>query len=281
MFASIFSLSYVGTISLALIICFLTWHLWQRRPRNSPPGTNGFPLFGVMLSLGRYTERTVTKWAKQYGPIYMIKVGTHDVVVITSPEIAYEAYAKSDFFNDRPQSIALFSDKKGIVFVDKSDFFNEQRRFGLNTLRLFGMGRRTLEPRLIELSNNLCDKIDEFSGQSLDPERLIYELLSSVISCMIFGYDISAEDEQFKKLLDTLTDRVSSGFLAGIILFAPFLKHIFPFSYVWNIGNEIRVTLHKEIGKEIEKHLATLDLKNPRDFIDCFLIEMDKFERGE
>ena len=280
MFSSIFSISYIGTAALTVIICLLTWHLWQKRPKKSAPGTNGLPLVGVLFSLGKYTERTMTKWAKQYGPLYMIKVGPMDVVVITCPDIAYEAFAKCEFFNDRPQSIALLSGSKGILFVNKTDLHKEQRRFGLNTLRLFGMGRRTLEPRLIELTDNLCSKIDDLSDQPIEMKKMIFELVSSVISCMIFGYDITVEDEVFAQFLKRLSGTSTVGFLVAIMMFAPFLKYVFPFSYVWNRGQRFQKVFHKEIEREIKKHVESMDIHNPRDYIDCFLIEMQKLKQG-
>jgi len=280
-----FSITYVGSVALTLMICFLTWYLWQQRPKNSPPGTNGFPFFGVILSLGKFTEKTMTKWAKQYGPIYMIKVGLVDVVVISDCEIAYEAFAKSDSFNDRPTSIAVMSESKGIIFVNKTDVQTEQRRFGLNTLRLFGMGRRNLEPQLIELSNDVCKKInslyDENKSGPIEIQSMIYELTSSVISCMIFGSDITAEDKEFDKLLKILGSTSRLSFLSAITMFAPFLKYVFPFSYAWKRGKEFQKMLHQAIGKEVKKHSEKIDYQNPRDFIDCFLIEMEKFKQGK
>ena len=287
--STIFSTSYFGSAILTLMACYLTWHLWKQRPKNSPPGTNGYPVIGVISSMGKYTERTMAKWAKQYGPIYMIKVGLVDVVVISSPEIAYEAYAKSEYFNDRPNSIAAISDSKGIVFINKTDIHTEQRRFGLNTLRLFGMGRRTLEPQLIVLSSNLCNRIDSLCAetnkaepsQPIDIQPMIYEITCSVISCMIFGSDITAEDEEFKKLLKRLSSSNKLSFLSAVMIFAPFLKYIFPFSYVWRKGKQFQGLLHQAIEKEVDKHAESIDYKNPRDFIDCFLTEIQKLKQGK
>ena len=287
LFPQLFSITHIGSAILTFIVGFLTWYLWQQRPKNSPPGTNGLPFLGVILSMGKYTEKTMTKWARLYGPIYMMKAGPVDVVVISSSEIAYEAYAKSEFFNDRPiGALGAVSDGKGILFVSKTDIHTEQRRFGLNTLRLFGMGRRTLEPQLIELSGRLCEKIDllsvdsesDFPFQAIDVRPMFYEITSSVISCMIFGSDITAEDEEFDKLLKRLGMSSKLSFLDAFLIFAPFLKHVFPFSYAWYQGNEFRLLLHKAIAKEVDKHVESIDHKNPRDFIDCFLIDMQKFQ---
>jgi len=272
-----------GTIILTFAIGFFIWILWQKRPPNSPPGKNGFPFLGSLLSLGTHPERIMAKWAKRYGPVYMIKMGTSNVLVINSAEDAYEAYTKYEDFNDRPQSIAMFTGSTGILFMNKSDMQKEQRRFSLNTLRLFGMGRTTLEPRLIELANTTCDKIDDLCGKSgksksFEINHMMFDLTSSVISYMLLNHNACADDPEFYDLIHSLTEEGASFFLASILMFAPFLKYIFPFSYVWNKGLRFKEKFHKLAQKEIREHQATFDKNNPRDYIDCFLKEMYKQE---
>ena len=269
------------TVFLTVLIGLLIWVLWQRRPLNSPPGKNGLPLLGVLLSLGKLPERIMAKWTKQYGPVYMIKIGTSNVLVIGSAEAAYEAFAKYDDFNDRPSSIAMFTGRNGIVFVNKSDLQKEQRQFGLMTLRLFGMGRRTLEPRLIELCTATCEKIDDLCGKKgkskpIAINHMMFDLVSSVISYMLLNHDACSDDPEFCNLIHSLTEQGATFFLASILMFAPFLKHFFPFSYVWNKGLYFQKEFHKLARKEIKEHQARFDENNPRDYIDCFLKEMTK-----
>ena len=277
-------ITHFGTIILIFAIGFLIWIVWQRRPPNSPPGKNGLPLLGVLLSLGTHPEKTMAKWTKKYGPVFMVKIGTSNVLVIGSAEAAYEAYTKYEDFNDRPQSIAMFTGSKGIIGADKSDMHKEQRRFGLNTLRLFGMGRTSLEPRLIELSRAFCDKIDNLCGKSgkskpFEINHMMFDLISSVISYMLLNHDACADDPEFYNLIHSLTEEGASFFLASIMMFAPFLKHVFPFSYVWNKGLNFQKEFHKLARKEIKEHQASFDKNNQRDYIDCFLKEMYKQKR--
>ena len=274
-----------GTFILAFAIGVFIWIVWHRRPPMSPPGKNGLPFLGVLLSLSKNPERTMAKWTKQYGPVYMVKMGTSNVLVIGSAEAAYEAYTKYEDFNDRPQSIAMLTGSTGILFMNRSDMQKEQRRFSLNTMRLFGMGRRNLEPKLIELTNGICDKIDNLCGKtgkskSFAINHMMFDLISSVISYMLLNHDACADDPEFSDLILSLTEEGATFFLASIMMFAPFLKHIFPFSYVWNKGLDFQKKFHKHVKKEIEEHQANFDEHNLRDFIDCFLKEMYK-QKGE
>ena len=268
---------------MVIIACILIWLLWRKNDRNSAPCKAGFPLLGVLFSLGRFPEKTLAKWGKELGPIFMIKVGFTNILIIGSPDVAYEAFAKREHFNDRPQSIAMFTGGKGVLFVNKSDMQKEQRRFALNTLRLFGMGRRTLEPQLIQTCNAFCDKIDalcEDNGKSKPflINRMMFDLISSVISCMVFGHDVCADNEEFFDLIHSLNKQGVMFFLTSILMFAPYLRHIFPFSYVWNEGIVFQKKFHALAKVEIKKHIKTIDVNNPRDYVDCFLIDVNKFD---
>ena len=99
----------------------------------------------------------------------------------------------------------MFLDGKGIVFINSTNVHLEQRRFSLNTLRLFGMGRRNSEPPLFQLSSDLCERIDahciDKKSKPIEFQLMIYEFVSSIISFMIFGSDIPAEDEEFSQIL--------------------------------------------------------------------------------
>ncbi|CAK8696052.1 unnamed protein product [Clavelina lepadiformis] len=264
---------------LILLTSFLIWYFWYKQPPNGLPGTKGIPLFGVLFSLGSFTERLFQKWAKIYGPLYGVKVGTMDIVVISSPEIAYEAFAKNDCFNDRPQTVPMLSDGKGIIMINSTDFHREQRRFGLYTLREFGMGRRSLEPRLIEISRELCTKIDDLCGDSglsgpFQIHTKVYEAISSVILSIVFGHDVGKESKEFQDLIYTLFVQNDDGFLGSLMLFAPFLRHLPFFSNIWKKSQELGQRINDRINVEIKAHQESHDPNNPRDFIDCFLTEM-------
>lgn len=55
------------------------------------PGVPGLPVLGNLLQLGeKKPHRTFTKWAEKYGPIYSVRTGQVNNVVISSPELAKE-----------------------------------------------------------------------------------------------------------------------------------------------------------------------------------------------
>ena len=55
-------------------------------------------------------ERRFTRWARQYGDIFSLKIGSGTVVVITSAEAVYEIMDKNS---------AITSDRPPMYFVDQ------------------------------------------------------------------------------------------------------------------------------------------------------------------
>ena len=272
--------SYLQIVVTCFTFTLLMIWLWTKKINTYPPFKKGFPLFGVMFSLGKYPEKVMAKWGKEYGNIYMVKIGLQNVVVLGSPDVAREAFTKHDCFNDRPQTLAIFQGGKGVVFVDRSDFQKEQRRFCLLSFRSLGMSR-SLELRFIELTRTVCHKIevrcrDESMSEPICITEMMHDLISSVISTLIFGHDVCADDENFSKLLSSFRQQRTANQLLALLIFAPFLKNIFPFSFVWNRATQFQSDFHTLIRKEIQKHLRTIDMQVPRDYIDCFLQETIK-----
>lgn len=284
---AVFAKPFIDVTILLCLIGYVTWHLWNKKPPGSPPGTRGIPLLGAITSLRAYPERVMAKWSQKYGPVCMVKMGFLDVVIIGSVEAANEAFAKSSSFADRPNNaISLFSPGYGILMVKSGRFHTEQRRFGLNKLREFGMGRRNLEPTLVEISNELCDRLDKLcvnDGKS-DPmtlDLMIYDTISNIISHLVFGYKVAQEKEEFHKILRQMVEPSKLHVLHIIMVIAPFLERLPVFGYARRKEEAFRNNLHRLMAAEIDEHMKSRDPGNPRDFVDCFLDEMEKAEKAK
>ena len=284
-FSYSFIYSFIASVLVAGVPFILMYFYWYKKTENSLPGTRGLPLLGILPKMRSHPEKIFEKIGRKYGPLYLVKLAWFDVVVISDPDIAYEAFVKNDCFNDRPQSFPLLSGNNGVIMVNQGDFHKEQRRFGLLTLRALGMGRRNFEPSILEIINNMCSKVDDICGSSVNKSFQIQPLLSDavceIISYIIFSSDVVHEKKNFKNIFEVLTGKSNKLFGLGLALVsvAPVLKNIFPFSLVWKSGVSIQNKFHVLIKEIIEEHKNTIDYNNARDFIDYFLIQMNKNER--
>ena len=270
---------------IAIIISILVWHFWYKESPHAPPGTKGLPLLGILHQMQMYPEKLFQRLAQKYGPLYMVKIAWLNIVVINDPDIAYEAYAKNDCFNDRLQSISFFSGGYGIFGINHTDFHKEQRRFGLNTLRYFGMGRKNLEPYILDLMHDVCIKIEHsesfINNQPFNIRMLIYEVTSQVISLLVFGQDVAKDNKVFANILHNAASPTGNKLLPSILSMAPILRYLPFFSSEWQRGLDVQNIMHSEIRSQVIEHQESVDLENPRDYIDCFLNEIQNAKKAE
>ncbi|KAG6557325.1 hypothetical protein Mapa_001253 [Marchantia paleacea] len=94
---------------LVVLGTFTLWFLcrWPKsRNHRLPPGPLNWPVIGGILSLEPKLHHAFAKLAKKYGPIFHLRVGTYDVVVVSSVELAEEVLKHKDAeFAQRPTTI--------------------------------------------------------------------------------------------------------------------------------------------------------------------------------
>ncbi|XP_002124426.2 cytochrome P450 2D15-like [Ciona intestinalis] len=273
--------AWFSTITLSIIVFYVTWHYWNKRTPGSPPGPRGFPFIGAITSIRKHPEHVMTKWNKEYGPVCMVRLGFKDVLVIGSYEAAHEAYVKSQDFLDRPSPFGLeiLGGGYGLFPIAYGSFHQEQRRFGLNTLREHGMGRRVLESTILQYAEELCDRLETKMSSPVLLDQEVYIAVSSTIAHIVFGHNTMQDNPEFRDMVLWMLRPSTATVLAGILVFAPYLKHLPFFRGVHNDSRALRLKIESLNLKEVKEHDRTRDPSDPRDFIDSFLNEMDKRKR--
>uniref|UniRef100_A0A4W5Q2U8 Cytochrome P450, family 2, subfamily P, polypeptide 6 n=1 Tax=Hucho hucho TaxID=62062 RepID=A0A4W5Q2U8_9TELE len=186
--------------------------------------------------------------------------------VLSGYEMVKEALVNNgDSFADRP-SLPLFEDIYiGSVIMSNGYPWKQQRRFALSTLRNFGLGRKSLEPSIqIEAQSML---LLSHAGKPFNPQMLINNAVSNVICCLVFGDRFEYSDDQFQTLLKTINEIM---YLEGGIWAEVPGPHRRIFSGWEEVISFIKI--------RIQEHKKDNDPSSPRDFIDCFLNEIEKWE---
>ncbi|KAL8523177.1 hypothetical protein ACS0TY_013228 [Phlomoides rotata] len=80
------------TISSILLLCitWLVFHLLKTNPghRKLPPGPYSLPIIGNILQFGKKPHQSLAKLSQTYGPLMHLKLGSLDIIVVSSPEIS-------------------------------------------------------------------------------------------------------------------------------------------------------------------------------------------------
>jgi len=143
----------------------------------------------------------------------------------------------------------------------------------LSQLKNFGFGKRDLEVGISKEANDLVNHMISLGEQVKIDSSLFALPVLNVLWNMVAGQAFSRKDAGIQKLLDLNTFLFSSEIFM-IAMHAPWIRHVLPSVSGYNKWLEGVNGIKDRLRLEIEEHEATLDVDNPRDFIDTYLLEM-------
>ncbi|XP_013921564.1 PREDICTED: cytochrome P450 2C4-like, partial [Thamnophis sirtalis] len=218
------------------------------------------------------------KLAEKYGPIFTVWMGSKPMVALCGYEVVKDALInKAEEFGGRshmPFHRRVFQNK-GFSTTDEKKW-RELRRFTLSTLRDFGMGKKRMSERVQEEALCLVEEMATKKGKPFDPRRNVTSAVSNVIYAVVFGNRLDYKNHTFIKNQQIMESQL--GFLAS---FLGMVYNTFPKIMEYFPGKHIKSFAESEklcgyIREEVELHKKTLDPQNLRDYIDCFLLRLEK-----
>ncbi|XP_073678982.1 cytochrome P450 2B4-like [Garra rufa] len=266
---------FLGFIFMLLIEIFSI----NSRRGQTPPGPRPLPFIGTIPSFKKPFETIIS--LSQYGDISAVYFGRRPMIVLNTIQVTKEAFVQ-EAFSGRPfmPLVDWLFKGRGIIMAPFGHSWRQQRRFALHTLRNFGLGKKSVEDRVLEESRYLIAEMLKAEGKSVDPQHDVHNAVSNIICSIVFGERFDYDNKRFSYLLKILNNHVMlTGSLAGQILnLAPFIRH-FPGPHQKIMQNFTE--LLGFIRDEIKEHQETLDPDSPRDFIDAYLLEIEKQKSNE
>ncbi|KAG9483873.1 hypothetical protein GDO78_009671 [Eleutherodactylus coqui] len=136
------------------------------------------------------------------------------------------------------------------------------------------MGKKSLEERVTEEAQFLCSEFKSQKDQ-FNPQFFINNAVANVICSIAFGDRFEYDDAKFQRLLRLFDAalKAESGILAQIINEIPFLAKI-----PWLIDRVMQpeYELIAFLKEMVSEHQKTWNPNYIRDFIDAYLVEMEK-----
>uniref|UniRef100_A0A3B4AKH9 Cytochrome P450, family 2, subfamily X, polypeptide 9 n=1 Tax=Periophthalmus magnuspinnatus TaxID=409849 RepID=A0A3B4AKH9_9GOBI len=198
---------FVSFFLLWLIICFFIIQFKSRRPKNFPPGPITLPLLGNLHNLSLDNPlQDFERLRLKYGNIYSLYLGSKPMVMLCGVQAIKEALVnKAVEFAGRPQDMYLhliyIAISLGVILADYGPRWKEHRRFALMTLRNFGLGKQSMEERILaELQHTSAD-LESSIG------KLMFHNASSNIICQVlFGMRFDYNDWTMKEIVRCFTE---------------------------------------------------------------------------
>ena len=287
---------------------FLLYLAWRRRRHNQkleenaaestmklkvPKGPISLPFIGNILQLGDRPYETMVKWSKKYGPVYRVRLGSQEVVVLNGTELIRDALINhSEEFAGRPQLYMIHATLKGKGMISSpyNQDFNEHKKFLVNTFNRFGRRRSSLEVNcqhiIRETLNDYRNEIDHnFECVSSQIKNSLSQITSENVFNMTFGIGMH-DKKYFKPLADLITENFNNTGVAAAFNFIPVTRIFKKFimknvmkctDYLNVLISEKMLTFNEDIDQ------ANFEIKEATDetnIIECYLKELmnnDKF----
>ena len=278
-------------IFLSLLLGFLALVVTRFRKKRSstiptPPGNFFLGHFLIFFDLDPRPMFAFDQLREKYGNLVSLNLVRIEMVIMSGYDDlkSFLHSQKSEIRLHSPiaRLLAYGSAKRnvGILFNGEPEF-KELRRFTLKCFRDLGVGKNLSEAIVLEESRNLVEEIERLrsqcggviSGSKLD--TVFKKTALNVVWHFCGGRRFDYEDERMEKLLFFLDCFVILGkeILGKPLGSLPFLRHFPPYRSKYNEVKEGLGLLRAFISESIDEHVESLDVNNPRDLIDMYLIE--------
>ncbi|XP_063801805.1 cytochrome P450 2J6-like [Pseudophryne corroboree] len=263
---------------LGLILLVILWRKLSR-PKGFPPGPPALPVVGNLLQMDFSNPlKNISEFSEVYGPVYSIYLGFTPAVVIRGLKGLKEVLVnKGVDFADRPQNrmAETISGTRGLINAPYGQAWKEHRRFTLSTLRNFGLGKKSMEERICEESTHLIQELKKNSDEQIDPHLIIDNAVSNIICFIVFGRRYDYDDSTFREILDLVHENMSMAisFWSQLYIAFGFVKYL-PLPHQ-KIFRNVKI-IYGFLRRVLEEHKTSRVSGEPRDYIDCYLEELDK-----
>uniref|UniRef100_A0A8C6SGT1 Cytochrome P450 n=1 Tax=Neogobius melanostomus TaxID=47308 RepID=A0A8C6SGT1_9GOBI len=259
---------FVSFFLLWLFICFFIVQIKSRRPKNFPPGPSTLPMLGNLHNLSLDNPlRDFERLRKKYGNVYSLYLGSKPMVMLCGVQAIKEALVNKGLeFAGRPRTLIL---------ADYGPKWKEHRRFALTTLRNFGLGKQSMEDRILGELQYIIADLENSIGSTLCPQVMFHNASSNIICQVLFGMRFDYNNWTMKEIVRCFTEnaKLANGPWAMLYDSVPMIRHLpLPFNKAFT-----NIAICQGIAVPwINDHKKTRVPGQPRDFVDCYLDEMEK-----
>lgn len=266
------------TALFIFLISILNFYYFKSKRNYLPPGPFCLPIVGYLPFIGDRPHLTFKSLQEKYGNVVSLYFGSRYVIVLCDYLAVREAFMKNAFLG-RPPNAPNHVIKETVSFSVCSGYvWKEQRRFALHVFRNLGFGKHKMEDYIKEEIVFFLNTLQEYKGEPCNVRQYLSPSTSNNISALMFGRRMDYDDPK-RILLNKVVDDLLRFFRpTGYHAFFPRLRSLL-FRYEILGYKDVNVTIREMLNfvdDEIKYHQKTFDADNVRDYLDSYLLEMEK-----
>ncbi|ODM88608.1 Methyl farnesoate epoxidase [Orchesella cincta] len=232
------------------------------------------PLLGNVLQLRKDPLQVFQKWAVEYGPIFSIRIGTQNTIIVNDSKLVKELFADTNSTGRSFNPVTYYVGKGNGIVTAHGEVWEAQRTFTLRKLREFGVLKSSNEQFLKQESDSLIKFFERRVGKPISGIKLFNGPIINGLWKIISGENCNWDSEVKPEIVgrtECLQETVNK---ASLLFFAPFLRHVAPSVFGWTEWKNAIDRLFELAGKTVAEHSQRLDSNNPQDFIDHYLVKI-------
>lgn len=277
--------SVVVFLVTLLLVWLLTTVVGRRR---GVPGPFPYPVVGnlpILRAAGPDTLATLARLAQDYGCMYQLNLGQMRAVFINDATTLHEAFVKqaSDFIQRpyKPPVLQMIKKEVGLgVLLSNGLGWKEMRKIAVTTMREMGVGKRSLEEKVMEEVTVVLNELSAVEGTPCYIKPVFSKATSNVVCNVTFGTRFEHDDAKFLKLLGYIEATFRVNALFQPVNFFPVLQYI---PFMMKPARRFAMVFKEEdahIQELLQDHEATFDPDNIRDFVDM-VIDLRAKNKGD
>lgn len=159
--------------------------------------------------------------------------------------------------------------------------WKEHRTFLVEHMRDLGIGKTNFEENVIQEIQPFLKELESTNGADFDPKYCLQTATSNIICSISFGKRFEYSDPDFVEILNIFESNMKFSGGTAIVNYFPFLEKApgDPFKVEQCLENV--ATIQTKLSAWVELHKKTLDPDKQRDFIDYYLLEMQKKQEAK
>ncbi|KAG1964370.1 cytochrome P450 2J5 [Pimephales promelas] len=253
------------------------WFTYAPAPFRICVSSRPWPLPFLGTVFTKMDFKNMHKLADVYGKVFSLRVGSDKMIIVSGYKMVKEALiTQFDSFVDRPNVPLFHKIFKGLGLTMSNGYpWRTHRKFAGIQLRTFGEGKKVLELNIQQECVYLCDAFKAEKGP-FNPMATLNSAVSNTVACLTFGQRFDYHDESYQRILrlDNECVQIAGTFRAQLYNVCPWLLEYLPGPHQTMFSNYKKIT--DFLRGEIIKHKEAWDPSNPRDFIDNYLVEMER-----
>ena len=181
-------ISYTILVVVWIALCFAVGYIlsfFGRRGKDLPPGPPTVPVLGNIPHIPlKGAHFQFTEWARKYGEIYTLKLGTGTAAVVTSRRLVKELIDKrSGKYSERPVSYVanLISGGDHILLMDYGQQWRDTRKLLHGSFMEKVVEDQYLRIQEAEARQMIADHLHEPEKHMLHPKRYSNSVTMSIV----------------------------------------------------------------------------------------------------